>query len=110
MLMKDFLKELEEYYENFSLEAKDFYNQLKEKTEENLTEKGKKILLTMAENQVRYSNSFNAKQLGEFLFMSPRSVSGAMRKLISEGYVVKQKSSPITYSITEAGINIIDKK
>lgn len=108
--MKEFLEEIEKYYEELSPQSQDFYNQLKKKIKEELTEKGEKILSCMLNNQIKYSNNFSARQLGEILFMSPRSVSGAIRKLISCDYVTKQESNPITYSITEKGKDIIDKK
>lgn len=103
MNMKEFLQELEEYKKYFSPEALDFYNSLLENNKTSLTENGKKILISMQENVDKYINVFSAKQLGELLFMSPRSISGSMKKLISEGYVEKKSSSPVTYGLTDLG-------
>ena len=46
---------------------------------------------------------FLSKEIGEGLFTSSRSVSGAMRKLVADGYVDKSDDSPIVYSLTELG-------
>lgn len=67
------------------------------------TENGLKILKTMKENAETYMNIYSSKQLGELLFMSPRSVSGSMKKLIANGYVEKVSLSPVTYSLTTLG-------
>jgi hypothetical protein len=55
----------------------------------------------MKENKATYNNIFNAKTIGEGLFMPPRSVSGAMRKLISDGYAFKTPGNPVTYSLKD---------
>lgn len=103
MTMKQFLDELKIYTKYFSPEAMDFYNTLKEQSNNTFTENGEKILQCMQHNKNNYSNGFTSKQLGELLFMSPRSVSGAMKKLINEGYVIKIAITPIAYKLTELG-------
>ena len=35
--------------------------------------------------------------------MTSRTVSGAMRKLVTDGYVEKIGTSPVVYSVTQAG-------
>ena len=60
----------------------------------------------MAEKSEAYMNVFSSKQLGELLFMSARSVSGSMRKLVTEGYVEKAGSNPVTYKLTENGATL----
>ena len=47
-----------------------------------------------------------ARDIAEALFVSSRSVSGAMRKLVSDGFVEKIGQDPVMYSITEKGKNI----
>ena len=54
-------------------------------------------------NKETYLNVFSSKQLGELLFMSARSVSGSMRKLVTEQYVEKSGTNPVTYKLTENG-------
>jgi Mn-dependent DtxR family transcriptional regulator len=56
-----------------------------------------------------YDNLMTCKAIGEGLFISGRSVSGTMRKLIADEYVTKNASSPIQYSLTEKGENYVDK-
>jgi len=68
-----------------------------------ITENGTKILSWMQDNWKDYSNAFSAKTIGEGIFESSRSVSGAMRKLVSAGFVEKNGSNPCSYSITEKG-------
>jgi DNA-binding MarR family transcriptional regulator len=79
-------------------------NKSKEKTD--LTENGKKVLAYMQDcyNKDNKFNTFTSKDIAEGLFVSSRSVSGSMRKLISEGYVDKLSASPVTYGLTPAGI------
>lgn len=102
MTMNEFLQELEQFSKYFSPAAMDFYNELKEKAQNTFTENGKKILICMQKNQEAYK-TFSSKQLGELLFMPPRSVSGAMKKLLNEGYCRKQATNPVTYELTTLG-------
>ena len=50
-----------------------------------MTESGEKVLTWMLENEKEFSNVFSAKAIGEGLFTSSRVVSGAMRKLVTDG-------------------------
>ncbi len=68
-----------------------------------ITENGAKILEYMQQNWESRNNIFKATEIGEGLFMSGRSVSGSMRKLVADGYVLKEGKDPVCYSITEAG-------
>lgn len=72
-------------------------------TAADLTDKNKNILKWMQENINKYHNTFNAKQIGDGLFMSGRSVSGSIRKLVSLGFVEKQGKDPVCYSLTITG-------
>ena len=49
---------------------------------------------------------WKARDIAEGLFISSRAVSGAMRKLVTDGFVEKVGQDPVIYSITEKGINI----
>lgn len=68
-----------------------------------ITENGLKVLQFMQENWQKYNNVFKAKEIAEGLFTSGRSVSGSMRKLVSDGYVDKIGKDPVAYAITEKG-------
>ena len=50
--------------------------------------------------------SLKSKEIAEALFVSSRSVSGAMRKLVTDGFVEKIGQDPVMYSLTEKGKNI----
>ena len=47
-----------------------------------------------------------AKEIAEGMFISSRAVSGAMRKLVTAGFVEKVGESPVMYALTDAGKNI----
>lgn len=65
------------------------------------TDNGKLILKFLQDNLDQ--SMWKAKDIGEGLFISSRAVSGAMRKLVSDGYVEKVGQDPVVYTITEKG-------
>lgn len=74
----------------------------KKETKE-FTENGKMILQYMKDNKEICGNMFKAKSIGEGLGISSRTASGAMRKLVTNGYVDKVGDSPAIYSVTDKG-------
>lgn len=113
-----FIKEIEELikmvinsddydgYDILSKEANDYFEALKttvEKEPKKFTENGKLVLSFMKENKDNFNNIFKSKDIAEALGVSTRTVSGAMRKLITDGYIEKIESSPICYSLTDKG-------
>lgn len=46
-----------------------------------------------------------AKNIAEGMGLPSKKVSGAMRKLVSDGYVEKFGSNPVIYSLSEKGKN-----
>ena len=76
---------------------------IKEVVKPKFTENGKTVLTFMRENEDRFENTFTAKSIGEDLGISSKTVSGAMRKLVLDGYVEKLGDSPVSYSLTEVG-------
>lgn len=74
-----------------------------EKEKVAFTDNGKAILTFM---QTDSEKLFKAKDIAEGLFVSSRSVSGAIRKLITDGYVEKIGESPSSYTLTETGKNV----
>lgn len=108
-----FIKEVEDTIRDcpdfFSMEALEYFNQLKtapEKEKPLFTENGAKVLKWMQENYSGYNNILKAKDIGEGLFCSSRTVSGAIRKLITDGFISKTAGTPVCYSLTEAGMTI----
>lgn len=111
-----FIKEIEELvnmaiesnigYSGFTKEASDYFEALKstsEKEPKKFTENGKLVLSFMKENKDNFNNIFKSKDIAEAIGVSTRTVSGAMRKLITDGYIEKIESSPICYSLTDKG-------
>lgn len=109
--LEKFIAEIEEIFretaKTLSDESKKYLLSLKEKEDNNLTKNGAAILRWMQENTTKYLNLFTAKVIGEALFMNSKSVSGSMRKLVADGYVKKEGTNPVTYSLTENGIYYI---
>ena len=68
------------------------------------TDNGKLILKFLQEHQE--TPMWTARDLAEGLFISSRAVSGAMRKLVTDGFVEKVGQDPVIYSITDNGKNI----
>lgn len=90
----------------FDEDALDFWNGLRasgESEKPKFTDNGKIILQFLRDNKGTYNNIFKAKDIGEGLGISSRTASGAMRKLVTDGYIEKVGTSPVVYSLTEAG-------
>lgn len=47
-----------------------------------------------------------ARDIAEGMSISSKSVSGAVRKLVTDGYVEKVGKDPVVYTITEKGKNV----
>lgn len=87
--------------------ARLYWEALKGKVEEDkplFTDNGKLILQHMKDNQE--TPMWKARDIAEGLFISSRAVSGAIRKLVTDGYVEKVGQDPVIYSLTESGKNI----
>lgn len=101
------IEEFNRYFNNITNEyeiPKDEFESLFTTHSNNkMTEKGAKILQIMQEKFEQYNNIFTSKNIGEFLFMPPRSVSGSMKKLIADGYVQKIGVNPVSYGLTDKG-------
>ena len=67
------------------------------------TENGKRVIQFLQSANIPI---WKAKDIGENLGTSSRTISGAMRKLVSDGYVEKVGQSPIAYALTEKGKSI----
>ena len=65
-----------------------------------LTESGTLVLKWL---QNAPAGIYKAKDIAEGLFVSSRNVSGAMRKLVTDGFVEKVGESPVLYALTEKG-------
>ena len=68
------------------------------------TDNVKLILKFLKDNQS--TPMWKARDIAEGLFISSRAVSGAIRKLVTDGFVEKVGQDPVIYSITDAGKNV----
>ena len=85
------------YYESFK--------NLSTKQSKLITENGMKILKYAQENKDTYNNIFTARGMGDGIGIGSKVVSGAMRKLVTDGFFEKVGANPVSYSITEKGMN-----
>lgn len=74
-----------------------------QKKEITLTDNGKIILTFLKDNLD--TSLWKSKNIAEKIGLSSRTVSGAMRKLVSDGFVEKVSVEPVVYAITEKGKN-----
>lgn len=85
-------------------EAIDFFEDYKKCASSNkkaITEKGINILKEMRE--LDEDAWISATALGQRMDISGKSVSGTMRKLVTDGYVEKRIGNPASYRLTEKG-------
>jgi DNA-binding MarR family transcriptional regulator len=68
------------------------------------TENGKLILAFLQEHSD--VDLWKSKEIADGMMISSRTVSGAIRKLVNDGFVEKVSQDPVIYSITEQGKNI----
>lgn len=88
-------------------DAKIYWEALREKGETEkpmFTDNGKLILGYLQSHPEL--ELLKAKDIAEGLVLSSRTVSGAIRKLVTDGFVEKVSTDPVVYSITEKGKNI----
>lgn len=84
-----------------------FLQEFKEEEKEiKLTDNGKSIINYMKSTYMD-KNKYTANSIGSEIFLSGRSVSGSIRKLVSEGFVEKIGVDPVTYALTQKGIDFI---
>lgn len=109
-MKKDFIEFVEELFndlEDVPENVMKYFETLKngsKKSNRKLTDNGKLIMKYMQNNPI--DEPMSAKELGEALAVSSRSVSGGMRKLVECGYIEKIGQNPVTYKITEEGMNL----
>lgn len=77
---------------------------LQEQDKPVLTDNGKLVLKYLQDHPE--IQSAKARDIAEELFISSRTVSGSMRKLVNDGFVEKIGQDPTVYSITEEGKNL----
>lgn len=110
MTKKDkFINEIERLISEgmvLSEDAQNYFDAMRistDTTKPKFTENGKLILDFIQKNKDSYNNLFNAKSIGEGLNITSKTASGAMRKLVTDGYLEKVGENPVIYSLTEKG-------
>lgn len=76
-----------------------------EKVKPIMTERGAEILKFLQEHSE--TEAWKSKDIAEQMGLNSRSVSGGIRKLVTDGFVDKVGSEPCIYIITEKGKNFI---
>lgn len=107
---EEFIKYVNQLKENSTIEmneeAEIYWNHIlnseDEKDKPAFTENGKTILKYMQENPEPTCKK--AKDIGDGLGISSKAISGAIRKLVTDGYVEKIEGKPSTYILTNKGI------
>lgn len=61
-----------------------------------------KLILTFLKNH-QDTETWKSKDIAEEMFISSRTVSGAIRKLVTDGYVDKVGQDPVIYTLTKMG-------
>ena len=107
---QEFIEFVESVLTNYAIPegAKKYFDTLKavqEKEKPLFTDNGKLILNYLKEN-ASVGEAITAKKIAEGLEVSSRTVSGAIRKLVSDGFVEKVSTDPVLYSLTEKGAEI----
>lgn len=99
-----FIEDVENLIEQLSDEGREYFEELKKTpfTPKGISDKGKVILKDMQENNSE-GKIFTSKEIADRLGIGGRSVSGSMRSLISLGHVIKNTTTPVSYSLTIEG-------
>lgn len=94
---------IENYPDKFCDESLKYFEDFKQVAEEKkvlFTENGRAILAYL---QTAEKEMHKAKDIADAMEISSKTVSGAMRKLVTDGYVDKTGKNPVIYSITSKG-------
>lgn len=102
---EELLEQVNIKLEDTPQDVQDFYEVLKsskdgESEKVTFTEIGVQILEFMQRSTLK---NFKAKDIAEGTMLPSRKVSGAMRKLVTDGYVEKYGAKPVNYMISSKG-------
>lgn len=107
-----FIKEVERLFleneNSISPTALDFFEDYKKSRTSNkkiITDKGIAILNAMRELGTDW---ITAKALSEEMDMTSRSISGSMKKLVTDGFIEKLSGNPASYKLTQKGLSYED--
>lgn len=110
---QEFIQFVEMVVENYGKEmpegAQRYFDAMKsapEKEKPMFTDGGKQILKYMQETYTEGEN-VTAKVIAEGMGISSRSVSGAIRKLVTDGFIEKVSTDPVVYALTSKGVEVV---
>ena len=87
-------------------QALEYYNTVfKAKGSKLITELGKRIIVCMRNDETHFDNVFGVNEIAENLEMTQKSINGALRKLVNDGFVEKINTTPKKYKLTDKGLN-----
>ena len=106
---QEFIQFVEMVVENYGKEmpegAQKYFEVMKnvpEKEKPMFTDGGKQILKYLKDNH-NVGEALAAKIIAEGMMISSRSVSGSIRKLVTDGFVEKVSTDPVLYALTDKG-------
>ena len=100
-----FAEKLLENENSISPTALEFFEDYKKGKSSNkkiITDKGIKIIRTM---QGLDNEWMTANAISEYMDLTSKSISGSMKKLVTDGFVDMLKGNPASYKLTEKGLN-----
>lgn len=106
---QEFIQFVENVVQEFNVEmpenAQKYFDAMKnvpEKEKPMFTDGGKQILKYLKDNH-SVGEALAAKTIAEGMMISSRSVSGSIRKLVTDGFVEKVSTDPVLYALTDKG-------
>lgn len=105
---QEFIEFVEKFVTDMPEGAQKYFEAMKsvpEKEKPMFTDGGKQILKYL-QDDCGVGTNITAKEIGGNLGVSSRSVSGSIRKLVTDGYVEKVSTDPVVYALTEKGMEV----
>lgn len=105
---QEFIQFVEKFVTDMPEGALKYFEAMKsapEKEKPMFTDGGKQILKYMQETYTEGEN-VTAKVIAEGMSISSRSVSGAIRKLVTDGFIEKVSTDPVVYALTSKGVEV----
>ncbi len=106
---QEFIQFVENVVQEFNVEmpenAQKYFDAMKnvpEKEKPMFNDGGKQILKYLKDNH-SVGEALAAKTIAEGMMISSRSVSGSIRKLVTDGFVEKVSTDPVLYALTDKG-------
>jgi DNA-binding MarR family transcriptional regulator len=102
---QEFIQFVEQFVADMPEGAQKYFDAMKnvpEKEKPMFTDGGKQILKYLKDNH-SVGEALAAKTIAEGMMISSRSVSGSIRKLVTDGFVEKVSTDPVLYALSDKG-------